>query len=1308
MSTAPFAELSAQLDHCTLQDSQELQRILAGMRKAVAQGRPYDRLQGRFVQLLERSQQLVNSRAQAAFRLHYDEQLPLCQKHDELLALLAQHQVVVVAGETGSGKTTQLPKLCLELGRGLRGRIGHTQPRRLAARAVASRLAEELGTELGQVVGYQVRFVDESSAATRVKLMTDGILLAETQHDPLLLQYDTLIIDEAHERSLNIDFLLGYIRNILPKRPDLKVIVTSATIDLQRFSQHFNNCPIFQVEGRTYPVEVRYRPLLDAADEEAADRDLTQYEGILAAVEELAQDERQQHQGPGDVLVFLSGEREIREAADTLRKANLRDTEVLPLYARLSAREQQKIFHPRGQGRRIVLATNVAETSLTVPGIRYVIDTGVARISRYSYRSKVQRLPIEPISQASANQRKGRCGRLGPGVCIRLYSEEDFSNRPEFTDAEILRTNLASVILQMLALKLGDIEDFPFLEKPDSRFVNDGFRLLQELGAVDKHRRLTPQGRQLARLPIDPQLGRMLLEGARLNALREVLIIVSALSVQDPRERPVERQQAADEKHRQWAHEESDFLSLVQLWDGYEEQRQALSQNQLRQYCQKQFLNFMRMREWRDVHRQLHLMLKEMKLAENREPASYQNVHQALIAGLLGNLGMKTDEGDYLGARNRRFMLFPGSGLFKKKPKWVVAAEMVETTKLYARTLARIEPEWVEPLAQALLKDAYLEPHWERKRAEVVAYQQRSLYGLILVPKRKVSYAQVEPELCQQIFIREALVNGDYDSKAPFFQHNRALLEEVETLEAKARRRDILVDEETLYEFYLEKLHTLGGEQVANGAAFESWRRKLEQRNPQALFLTKEYLMRHGADEVTQQQYPDKLVFQGMELPLHYHFEPGHEADGVTLDLPAALLVQFPQERLQWLVPGMLKDKCVALLKGLPKQLRRNFVPIPDYVDAALAALPSQEGSLTEALSAQLRRMSGVLVEESQWREVKLEPHHLMRIRVLDGRGKVIGQGRDLLALRERFADQAQAQLATLPATGLEQQGLTVFPQVALPQELTREQGGIRIKLYPALVDEGDSVAVQLFDHPQRAKTSMRLGLLKLYRLQLQDTVKYLQKNLPKLNQSALLFVGVGRKEELFDDLINAALETVFLQTDAWPRDQQAFAESLAAQRAEVVGAANELAQLVANLLESRNRISKRLQGKVSLAWALIFADIKQQLEALIFKGFISATPLTALRRMPTYLKAIELRLERFQNHLPKEQQASQELGQRWQQYLARREALQRLGREEPLLDEYRWLLEEYRISLFAQTLGTLQPVSAKRLDKLWEQIPKA
>ncbi|MFP8965432.1 ATP-dependent RNA helicase HrpA [Pokkaliibacter sp. CJK22405] len=1308
MTQPTFSEYYDRLDQCLTQDAVNARKILGAVKKAARQNRPYDKLLSKLEVLIETSASTLEQRKQLSLRFAYDQELPISQKREELLALIEKHQVVVIAGETGSGKTTQLPKFCLELGRGMQGKIGHTQPRRLAARAVATRLAEELQTSVGEGVGYQVRFTDESSAKTRLKVMTDGILLAETQHDPLLQQYDTLIIDEAHERSLNIDFLLGYLRQILPKRPDLKIIITSATIDLQRFSKHFGNCPVVEVSGRTYPVETWYRPLV-SLDEESDDGDLTQYEGIVFAVEELVSHERQQRLPIGDVLVFLSGEREIRESAEVLRRANLRDTEVLPLYARLTAAEQQKIFHPSGRGRRIILSTNVAETSLTVPGIRYVIDAGVARISRYSYRSKVQRLPIEPVSQASANQRKGRCGRLGPGICIRLYSEDDFLSRPEFTDAEILRTNLASVILQMLSLKLGDISAFPFIEKPDSRFVNDGFRLLQELGAVTQDRALTSLGRQLARLPIDPHLARMVLAGAERNVLSEMLIIVSALSSQDPRERPADKQQASDEKHRQWLHDDSDFLSYVNLWQGYEEQRQELSQNQLRQYCKKQYLNFLRMREWRDVHRQLHILAKDMQLKTNTEPGGYDAIHQSLLTGLLSNIGQKTEEGDYQGTRNRKFMIFPGSGQFKKRPKWLVSSELVETSRLYGRCVAKIDPAWVEPLAGGLLKDTYLEPHWERKRAEVLAFQQRTLWGLIIVARRKVSFGKIEPDTCQDMFIREALVQGDYQTQAPFFAHNRDLLEEVESLEAKSRRRDILVDEETLFSFYKDRISDFQGEEVVDGPSFESWRKRIEKRDNKVLFLTRDYLMRHQAEAITEDQYPDVFKWQGMELPLDYRFEPGQKEDGVTLKVPVALLRQLPQERLEWLVPGMLRDKCIALLKGLPKQLRRHFVPIPDFVDGMLAAMPPTEGSLTDAMSFQLRRMTGVQIPEDAWRDVSLDEHQRFNFQVLDPKGKVLGSGRDLARLSEQFSGQVQAQIETMTLQEQERQGLIEWPEdLKLSEEVTVEQGGIRLKGYPALTDEGESIGVKVFDEPAQAQESFRKGLIRLLRLQMMQQVKYLQKNMPKLNQSALLFVAVGRKEELVDDVINAAFEQVFLLDKDWPRDAGSYRQHVETYRNELVSAANELAQLVASVLESRNRVARFLQGKVNLAWALILADMKAQLENLVFKGFVSATPLRFLRRMPVYMKGIEVRIERFQNHLGKEQAVSQELQQFWLQYAERKKAHEKHGIIDPALEEFRWMLEEYRISLFAQQLGTLQPISAKRLTKQWEQVRRA
>ncbi len=1239
--------------------------------------------------------------------------LPVSERREELLKAIAEHQVVVIAGETGSGKTTQIPKLCLELGLGCYGMIGHTQPRRLAARTVASRIAEELKTSLGERVGYQVRFHDQVSENTQVKLMTDGILLAETQHDRFLEQYEVLIIDEAHERSLNIDFLLGYIKRILPRRPDLKVIITSATIDLERFSQHFDNAPVIEVSGRTYPVEMLYRPLheMEAEDEKAVDLQ----QGILAAVDELiAIDMAKRSGGPGDILVFLPGEREIRETAETLRKAQLRDTEIIPLYARLSLAEQNKVFHESRQaGRRIVLSTNVAETSLTVPGIRYVIDPGQARISRYSYRSKVQRLPIEAISQASANQRAGRCGRVAPGVCIRLYSEEDFLARPEFTDAEIRRTNLAAVILQMLQLKLGDIRDFPFVDPPDTRLVNDGYKLLEELGAVDARRGITAIGRQLARLPVDPRIARMVIEAAKQGALREVLVIASALSVQDPRERPHDKRQAADQKHREYADEESDFMTLLNLWQLWHEQREELSQSQLRRWCQKNFLSFMRLREWRDVHRQLLLSVKELglkapssqenALSEKAEPAEYPVIHKSLLAGLLSHIGFKQEKGEYLGARNRRFKIFPGSGVFKKAPKWVMAAELLETSQLFAHQVARIEPEWIEPLAKHLVKRSWMEPHWEKKRAQVVATEQVSLFGVIIVPRRTVNYGSIDPIISHEIFIRSALVEGEYQTKAPFFKHNRALLEGVVALEDKSRRRDLLVDEEQLYQFYAERFEQLNGTHVVNGKGFEHWRKQVEQDNAEALFMREADILQRDTEHVSGSRYPDTLPLDGIELPLSYHFEPGAEDDGVTLELPLALLRVAPLQRLEWLVPGMLEEKVVAILKGLPKQLRKHFVPVPNYAEAFCNAVVFAEGSLYEALSLQLLRMTGTRVEAEVLRAVQLDDHLRFNLRLRDDRNKVIGSGRDWELLNKRFGSQAEEALQAGPAEQWGQQGLTRWSFDELPTSVfLRQAGGIEVEAWPALIDHKDSVELKVLPSLDLALHESLKGVARLLLLSLPaQQVKYLRRDIVKLNESIILTGKLFDRKTLEDDaLMRAALNACELNVHNLPRSQAAFEQLQQRMRANIADELKKLGDFIHQCHQSVHRINKQLNGRINLQAVPVLNDIKQQLAELMHKHYLIDTDAEWLQEYPRYLKGIELRLEKYQRDLRQQCLWSDQLAALRQQYLKKEQECRARNERPEALVRFRWLLEEYRVSLFAQQLGTRESVSEKRLKQ--------
>ncbi len=1354
-ATPAFDTLHQNLDQVFNADRHRLRRQLHELRKT--SGTPsWD--EARFAQWLERFQASaakVEARRASVPAIRYDDALPIAAKRDEIKAALSKHQVLVIAGETGSGKTTQLPKICLEIGRGTQGLIGHTQPRRLAARSVATRVAEELGVPLGEGVGYQVRFEDQSTDQTLIKLMTDGILLAETQHDRFLEKYDTLIVDEAHERSLNIDFLLGFLKTLLPRRPDLKVIITSATIDLERFSRHFDGAPIIEVSGRTYPVDTWYRPLAAETDEdgERLEDDLTVDQGILAALDEITAHEKSVGQRPGDVLVFLPGEREIRDAAEMLRKANLKFTEVLPLYARLTPAEQQKIFQPR-PGRKIVLATNVAETSLTVPGIRYVIDSGSARISRYSYRAKVQRLPIEAVSQASANQRKGRCGRVEPGICIRLYSEEDFLGRPEFTDPEILRTNLAAVILQMLHLRLGDIQDFPFIEPPDGKAISDGFNLLQELSAVNRENQLTPLGRQLARLPIDPRLGRMLLEAAKLGSMAEVLIVASALSVQDVRERPADRQTQADQAHAQWKDPDSDFAALINLWRGFEEQRQALGSNALRSWCRKNFLNYLRLREWRDAHRQLLLIVRELKLdgqtrasdreqnrrvedgeasftraagagsqpvptkdnkvnavvrqqAEASEAAQkakgYAAVHKAILAGLLSHIGQKTEEGDYLGARQRRFWIHPSSVIGRKKPNWTMAAELVETTKLFARMVAKIEPDWIEPLAGHLVKKNHFEPHWEKKRGQVIAYEQVTLYGLIVVGRRPVHYGPIDPAAARELFIREGLVRGEINSRARALAANRELLERMDELEAKARRRDILADEETLFGYYDARLPA----DIYQTASFENWYRRESQKDPQLLIMGEEDVLAREAREVTASQYPDSLRIGELSLPLEYHFEPNHPRDGVTLRVPAPLLPQLRPERLDWLVPGLIEAKAIALVRGLPKAIRKNFVPVPDFVGAALSKITFGEGSLPEALGRELLRMTGARVPDDAWGEAAdgLENHLKMNIEVVDAQGKFLGEGRDLAELTARFNEASQAAL-TAPRQRAEQKPVEArgFSQVA--EKAQQKVAGLSMTVYPALVEEGGVVKEGRFPTQAEADFQHRRALQRLLLQQLAEPAKFLRQKLPGLTELGLLYRDLGKVDALVEDILLASLDSCILDGEAQlPRDGAALASLAEKKRGDWTAHAERLARLVLDILKLWHGLQKRFKGRIDLAQAVALNDIKAQLGSLVYPGFVRETPAEWLKEYPRYLKAVEQRFDKIGAQLQRDRVWSGELAGYWEQYQARLKKHQQEGKRDPELALYRWMLEEYRVSLWAQQLGTKMAVSDKRLNKQWAQV---
>lgn len=1239
---------------------------------------------------IAQSMMVVEQRKQQMPKIEYPALLPVSQKRDDIAKAIAHHQVVIVAGETGSGKTTQLPKICAELGRGKYGLIGHTQPRRLAARSVANRIAEEMETELGGFVGYKVRFTDQISDQTQIKLMTDGILLAEIQNDRFLNQYDTIIIDEAHERSLNIDFILGYLKQLLPRRPDLKVIITSATIDPERFSKHFSNAPIIEVSGRTYPVEVRYRPLAGDDDSES-DRD--QLEGIFQAVDELCDE------GLGDILIFMNGEREIRDTSDALSKRNLRDTEIVPLYARLSAGEQNKIFQPHA-GRRIVLATNVAETSLTVPGIKYVIDPGTARISRYSYRTKVQRLPIEPISQASANQRKGRCGRTEEGICIRLYSEEDFLSRPEFTDPEILRTNLASVILQMTALGLGDIEAFPFVEAPDKRNIQDGVRLLEELGAIndqikDPKKRLTESGKQLARLPIDPRLARMVLEASKLGCLKEVMIIASALSIQDPRERPSDKQQSADDKHRRFNHEDSDFLTLVNLWHYIGQQQKALTSNQFRRQCKLDYLNYLRVREWQDVYTQLHQSTREMGFKLNDEPGSYHAVHSAILVGLLSHIGMKDQEkNEYHGARNARFNIFPASGLFKKQPKWVMSAELVETSKLWARVVAKIEPDWIEPLAKHLIKRSYSEPHWSKKNAAVMAYEKVMLYGIPIVPKRLVNYGTIDPVLSREIFIRSALVEGDWETKHAFFKQNRALLAEVEELEHKSRRRDILVDDEELFQFYDQRV----GTEVVSGRHFDAWWKTASRKTPDLLSFEKEMLFKGDASHITDLDYPNFWHQGNLKLKLSYQFEPGENSDGVTVHIPLPILNQVEPHGFDWQIPGLRHELVVSLIKSLPKTLRKNFVPAPNYADAFLARVTPFEMPLLDAMEKELRRMTGVTVLREDWKLDQLPAHLKITYRAVDHRNRKLNESCDLHELKESLKEKVQETLSQVADDDIEQRDLHTWSFGELPKVYQQKRGGFEVRAYPALVDKKDSVEIKLFETEQEQLSAMRAGQRRLILLNVPSPIKYLHANLPNKSKLGLYFNPYGKVLDLIDDCIACGVDRLIEEHGGMVWEPQAFEVLKEHVRAELGDTVVEIAKQVETILTTAYNINKRLKGKVDFTMAFALSDVKAQIEGLIFSGFATECGWKRLPDILRYMRAIERRMEKLPVDPNKDRLHMLKIESVANKY---KELLNKIPKGMAIPDnvrEIRWMLEELRVSYFAQQLGTPYPVSDKRI----------
>ncbi|MFE0544179.1 ATP-dependent RNA helicase HrpA [Streptomyces sp. NPDC058891] len=1318
MSTHPAPALGAlapRLTELSLRDAHRLGRRLEGARKI-------RKPEARAAVLAEIEAEVAKAEARIAERgarvpaVTYPEELPVSQKRDAIADAIREHQVVIVAGETGSGKTTQIPKICLELGRGVRGMIGHTQPRRIAARTVAERVADELRTPLGEGVGWKVRFTDQVNPdGTFVKLMTDGILLAEIQTDRELRGYDTIIIDEAHERSLNIDFLLGYLAQLLPRRPDLKVVITSATIDPERFSRHFGDAPIVEVSGRTYPVEVRYRPLLEE-DSEDADRD--QITAITDAVEELMTE------GQGDILVFLSGEREIRDTADALTRKQYRFTEILPLYARLSHAEQHRVFQPH-TGRRIVLATNVAETSLTVPGIKYVIDPGFARISRYSHRTKVQRLPIEPVSQASANQRKGRCGRTSDGICIRLYSEEDFLARPEFTDAEILRTNLASVILQMTAAGLGDIEKFPFIDPPDHRNIRDGVQLLQELSALDPaqkdpRKRLTETGRKLAQLPVDPRLARMVLEADKNGCVREVMVIAAALSIQDPRERPADKQTQADQQHARFRDETSDFLAYLNLWRYIREQQKERGSSSFRRMCKQEYLNFLRIREWQDIYTQLRTVAKQMDIHLDEQDAPADRIHVSLLAGLLSHIGLKDvkeskDSGpgarrdggrnEYIGARNAKFAIFPGSSLFKKPPRFVMSAELVETSRLWARVNAKIEPEWVEPLAEHLLKRTYGEPHWEKDQAAVMAYETVTLYGVPIVAQRKVNYGRIDPEASRELFIRNALVEGDWRTHHKFFADNRKLLTEVEELEHRARRRDILVDDETLFDFYDQRVP----EHVVSGAHFDSWWKHKRHEQPDFLDFEREMLINEKAGAVTKDDYPDSWRQGPLKFRVTYQFEPGADADGVTVHIPLQVLNQVTDEGFDWQIPGLREDVVTELIRSLPKPIRRNYVPAPNYATAFLdRAVPLQE-PLTVTMARELKRMVGVPFEADDFDWAKVPDHLKITFRIVDERRRKLAEDKDLETLKLRLKPKArkalsQAAAATAEREGgesLERSGLTDWTIGALTRVFETRRAGQPVKAYPALVDDGDTVSVRLFDTEEEQAEAMWKGTRRLIVRNIPvSPAKFASEQLTNAQKLGLSANPHGSVQALFDDCATAAADKLIGDFGGPAWDEESYRKLFDRVRAEIVDTTVRTVGQVQQVLAAWQACERRLKAVRSPALLPNLTDVRTQLDALVKPGFVTEVGIRRLPDLMRYLVAADRRLQQMPTNVQRDTTRMAKVHEMRDEYAWLLEQLPQ-GRPVPSsVHDIRWMLEELRVSYFAHALGTAYPVSDKRIVK--------
>ena len=1262
------------------------------------------------------------ARIESLFPIEYPADLPVVLRRDELAQAITQHQVVIVCGETGSGKTTQLPKICLSIGRGVQGVIAHTQPRRVAARSVSNRIAHELKTELGGAVGFKIRFNDKVSAETCIKLMTDGILLAEIQGDPQLKKYDTIIIDEAHERSLNIDFLLGYFKQLLPRRPDLKLIITSATLDAERFSRHFSGAPIMQVSGRSYPVEVRYRPLQQ--NEEGDTEDVPQ--AVCSALDELLigagvtrfasapsagtpaeqplpyQSATHHRIGAaalrGDVLVFLPGEREIRDTAEALRKHHPKGVEILPLFSRLSAAEQDRVFKPASGMRRVVLATNVAETSLTVPNIGYVIDSGLARVNRYSIRQKVEQLHVEKISRAAANQRAGRCGRVMSGICVRLYDEESFQERAEYTDAEIFRVSLATVILRMSALNLGEIEQFPFIDPPGSRSITDGYQLLAELGAIDEARQLTPLGRELARLPLDPKIARLLLAGRQYHCLQEILIIASALSLQDPRDRPSERREAADVAHQRFNDERSDFLAYLKLWAWFQQAVKHKKSNRLwANECHENFLSPLRLREWHELHQQLHAQVAEMGMRLNEQPANYEQVHKALLTGLLGNIGMRSVEGThYLGTREIKFFIAANSVLAKKGTKWVMAAELTETTKLYARCMARIEPEWLEEIGAHLIRRHYYDPHWEKKAAQVAAWERSTLYGLIINPKKRVHYGPMNVAESREIFIRQALVAGEFNTQAPFFAHNQKLIRDIEALEHKARRPDVLVDEELIFAFYDSRIPP----HIHNGAAFEAWRKEAERDKPKLLYLQRDDLMRHEAAGITTDQFPPQLVMNNVSYALGYHFAPGKSDDGVTLAVPLALINQVSAPRCEYLAPGLLAEKIIQLVKTLPQKLRRHLVPVPEFAAAFCRDVPPSDMPLLQALARDIRTQKQFEVPLDAFRMEQLPLHLLMNFYVVDEHGRQLGMSRNFMQLRTELAPKLEQLPAKTEGPAQSDARFTDWSFGDFKDTSELRRAGQTVTLFNALADEGDAVTLRAFDTREEAQAAHRKGLVRLFMLALKEQVKYLEKNLSGLQAMAMQFLPFGSQQDLLQQILSVTFERCCLM-EPWPSTEKEFAARCKEAKNRLALVAQEIARLAGAVLTEYHMLQKALPGFKAHGQAV--QDIRSQCEWLLGKEWIARTPYERLQHVPRYLKAINVRLEKLRADPARDaRQLAQMLSlqQAWQRKFSAQQ-----GERDPRLEDFGWLLQELRVSLFAQELKTPGIFSVNRLQKMLETM---